>query len=196
MICDDCGNPIHKMMEHVCPPLPDLAAETHDQIEIVSTGEIREAIQAMNESDKFSKWDARFMALAEHIADWSKDPSTKVGAVIVNSMRGIVGLGFNGFPRGVEDHAERYANKPTKYKMIVHSEANAILNANSSVNGCAMYTTKFPCSDCAKLIIQSGICQVFAPPPISSSGDGPWVEDAKFSFTMFQEAGVAVFVVR
>lgn len=188
-VCVECGEPKH---EGNCPPLPDLMA-TQDQLVIVSTGEVREAIEAINESDKFSKWDARFMALAAHVADWSKDPSTKVGAVIVDSMRVVRGIGYNGFPRGVDDDIERYANKPTKYKMIVHSEANAILNANASVNSCAMYTTKFPCSECAKLIIQSGICQVFAPAP---TGSGPWVEDAKFSFTMFKEAGVAVFVVR
>lgn len=104
-----------------------------------------------------NSWDIRFAVLARHISQWSKDPSTKTGAVIVDLERRIVGLGYNGFPRGIEDTEERYADRALKYKLVVHAEANAILNARVDLTDMAMYTTLAPCPDCAKLIIQSGI---------------------------------------
>lgn len=137
------------------------------------------------------KWDRRFLELARLVATWSKDPSTKVGAVIVNPERVPIGLGYNGFPRGVDDLPARYADRPTKYGLIVHSEANAILNASARVQGCTLYTTKFPCSSCTKLIVQSGIDRVVYP-PIDKADPGyqRWAEDAKYSFTMLNEAAI------
>src|SRR5450759_3287372 len=78
------------------------------------------------------KWDRRFIELARFVADWSKDPSTKVGAVIVRPDRTVAALGYNGFPRGVLDHSERYDHRPTKYEMVVHAELNSILNTRES----------------------------------------------------------------
>lgn len=135
------------------------------------------------------KWDDRFMEMARLLSTWSKDPSTKVGAVIVDEERRIVGTGYNGFPRHVKDDPVRYEEKLVKYSMIVHSEANAILNAAKSVRGCTMYSTKFPCSECTKLIIQSGVARVIAPIP---SPEGKWADDARFSKAMFSEALVLV----
>ena len=77
-------------------------------------------------------WDKRFLDLAEHVAGWSKDPSTQVGCVIVNDKRVVVGLGYNGFPRGVEDTPERLNDRPTKYLMVQHAEVNAILNGSGA----------------------------------------------------------------
>jgi len=134
-------------------------------------------------------WDKRFVDLANHIAKWSKDPSTKVGSVIVDHDKRIIGLGYNGFPRGVPDHPEVYADKLTKYRFVVHAEANAILNANVGVKGMTMYATKYPCSECAKLIIQSGISRVISPPP---SSEGKWMVDAEYSRMMFKQACVCV----
>jgi len=137
------------------------------------------------------KWNKRFMELAASIATWSKDPSTKVGAVIVDCNRRVVGTGYNGFPRGVGDDVERYEEKVVKYKLVVHSEANSILNAVKEVRDCTLYTTKFPCTECTKLIIQSGIASVVTPPP---SDDGSvWAEDAKFSIRMLREAGIWIY---
>jgi dCMP deaminase len=138
------------------------------------------------------KWDERFMQLASHFATWSKDPSTKVGAVIVDHDRRLVGTGYNGFPRGVGDEPERYVEKMVKYKLVVHAEANAIMNAVKSVRDCTLYATKYPCSECAKLIIQMGISRIIAPPP--ASDDSVWAEDSKFSTRMFREAVVSVYV--
>ena len=125
------------------------------------------------------------MALAEHIAQWSKDPSSKVGAVIVNFDRTIAGIGYNGFPRGVSDDAERYLDKKTKYAMVVHAEVNAILSRRYG-NHQKLYSTRFPCSGCAKLIIQSGILEVITKPDIPVH----WTEDAKVSRLMMDEAGI------
>lgn len=136
-------------------------------------------------------WDARFMVLATAVASWSKDPSTKVGAVIADRKKRVVGIGYNGFPRGVSDNPERYAHRPTKYKLIVHSETNAILNAVTRLDGCTIYATKFPCSDCSKLIVQSGITRVVAPGPLPGE---VWTDDAEFSKIMFLESDVDIVV--
>jgi dCMP deaminase len=110
------------------------------------------------------KWHKRFMDLAEHVAQWSKDPSTKVGAVLVNYNRIVIGVGYNGFPRGVEDTEERYADRPTKYALVVHAEMNAIANATESVKGSTLYVTLAPCNECMKMIAQHGITTIFSPP--------------------------------
>lgn len=133
------------------------------------------------------KWGARFMELAEHVSTWSKDPSTKVGAVIIDpTTKIVVGLGYNGFPRGVEDTDERYADRPTKYSMVVHAEVNAIHNAARPVRGCLLFITYPPCGECAKYIIQAGIVHVIARKP----ADTRWVDSCKIAETMFKEAGV------
>lgn len=137
------------------------------------------------------------MAMAELIATWSKDPSTKVGAVIVDRKLLVQGMGYNGFARGVQDTEARYADRELKYAMIVHSETNAIMNAmigGRAVQDCTLYTTKPPCSTCAKLIVQAGITCVVQP---TLDPEDPaakrWESDHKISRTMFDEAGVTVF---
>jgi dCMP deaminase len=142
-----------------------------------------------------NKWNDRFMSLAILVGSWSKDPSTKVGSVIVDHQRRVVAVGYNGFPRNVEDTAERHNDKPTKYKLIVHAEANAILNANKSVERCVLYATRPPCSECTKLIIQSGITDIYCPQPVvreQMPGDRNWNADWLHSSIMLQEANVAV----
>lgn len=133
-------------------------------------------------------WPSRFLALAIHVSSWSKDPSTQVGAVIFDAKRRVRGLGYNGFPRGVADTTERYIDRPVKYSMVVHAEANAILNAIGSVEGCFLVSTFPPCAECAKLIIQAGIKAVYH--PISSVER--WTASCDTALTMFLEAGVSV----
>jgi len=105
-------------------------------------------------------WDVRFLRLALEVASWSKDPSTKVGAVIVRPDRRIVSTGYNGFPRGVEDTPEALADRAVKYKRIVHAELNAILQAREQLDGCELYVTLPPCSTCAGAVVQAGIKHV------------------------------------
>lgn len=135
------------------------------------------------------KWTKRFMAQAELIAQSSKDPDHKVGAVIVDHERRMLGSGYNGFPRGVRDDPERYADKMVKTKLIVHAEPNAILNATRSVRDCTLVCTRHPCSECAKLIIQAGLFCVVCPAlPKESS----WYEDSIYAVSMFKEAGISL----
>jgi dCMP deaminase len=136
------------------------------------------------------KWEHRFIELARFVADWSKDPSTKVGAVIVRPDRTVASLGYNGFPRGVLDHSARYDDRPTKYKLVVHAELNSILNSRASLEGCALYVTPLPpCSQCAAAIIQRGITRVV----IQAKKELPsnWATEWAISKTMFAEAHVA-----
>ena len=140
-----------------------------------------------------NKWDLRFLDMAYHVSTWSKDPSTKVGAVIVNDKNRFLSLGYNGFPRGVKDFSERLDNRELKYKFVVHSEINAILFANCSLDGATLYTYPFmPCSRCAGPIIQSGIKKVVAP-----YSDNPrWKDDFKISQELFSDANVEVILLK
>lgn len=109
-------------------------------------------------------WDDYFMGLAHLSARRSKDPSTQVGAVIVNRDHRVVGIGYNGFPYGCSDDVFPWGREgkinDTKYPFVVHAELNAILNCNQSCRGCSIYVSLFPCNECAKAIIQSGIERV------------------------------------
>ena len=136
---------------------------------------------------KSLKWDKRFLDLAKLCGSWSKDPSTQVGAVIVDGNNRIVSIGFNGFPQGVEDSEKRLVDRETKYDIIVHAEANALMFANKSVEGCTLYTWPFqPCSRCASLIIQSGITRVVS----VVHTDERWKKNFKLARQLFKEAGI------
>jgi dCMP deaminase len=109
----------------------------------------------------YISWDTYFMGVAKLSAMRSKDPSTQVGACIVNQKNHIIGIGYNGMPNGIDDDQYPWENTgdflDTKYPYVVHAEPNAILNATSSLEGSTLYVSLFPCHECAKLIIQSGI---------------------------------------
>ncbi len=140
----------------------------------------------------YSNWDIRFLELAYHVAKWSKDPSTKVGAVIVNEQHQVLSLGYNGFPRGVEDRESRYADRETKLLFVAHAERNALDNAFVDVRGATLYTSLCPCNECAKSIIQKGIKRVVThPPPVDK------IETFKMYATtqMFNEANIKLTLV-
>ena len=132
------------------------------------------------------KWDKRFLELAEHVATWSKDRSTQVGAVIVDDQHRVVGVGFNGFPRGVTDDF-RLDDREVKYGIVVHGELNAILNA-AFTEGCTMYTSLGPCSQCAAAIIQAGIARVVSP----DTTHPRFMDSIRLGREILEEAGVVV----
>lgn len=109
-------------------------------------------------------WDEYFMGLAHLSALRSKDPNTQVGAAIVDENHRVVSVGYNGFPTGVSDDEFPWAREggvlESKYAFVVHAELNAILNSQRSVKGCTIYVSLFPCNECAKAIIQSGIKRI------------------------------------
>jgi dCMP deaminase len=135
-------------------------------------------------------WNHRFLELAKFVAQWSKDPSTKTGAVITSPDRSVVSLGYNGFARGVDDSPERYLDRDLKYKLVVHCERNAILSAKRDLSGFTLYTWPFmSCSICANMVIQSGIKRCVAP-YIPEDKKVRWKEDMELAEMQFREAGV------
>lgn len=132
-------------------------------------------------------WDRRFLDLAEHVAQWSKDPRTKVGAVIVDEKKRVVSVGYNGFPRGVYDSCDRYEDRPTKHLFVAHAERNALDNAPLMVDGCTLYVPLLPCNQCAISIIQKGITRVVSYTPDRE-------DNFNWSITriMFDEANVTL----
>lgn len=141
------------------------------------------------------KWHKRFMEIATLVSSWSKDESTKVGAVVVGIDKEIRATGYNGIVRGVDDDVEERSQRPTKYEFYEHAERNAIYNAcltGVSLKGCAIYVTYFPCTDCARAIIQTGIKLVLTNKKIDSKivANSDWRENLDYSRQMFKEAGV------
>ncbi len=108
-----------------------------------------------------NKWDLRFLNIAKEMANCSKDPSTKVGAVIVDGQNRIVSAGFNGFPQKISDDINRLNNRELKYQYTIHAEANALLFSKRDIQGHVIYVYPFmPCAECTKMIIQCGISKV------------------------------------
>ncbi|MFO0827735.1 MAG: deaminase [Phycisphaerales bacterium] len=138
------------------------------------------------------KWHYRFLELTDCIATWSKDPSRGVGCVIVSPAKQIVSTGFNGIPRGIEDRPERL-ERPTKYDLVCHAEMNAIVqcarNAVSPI-GCLLYSSFFPCIQCALAIIQAGLAEVVT--YTVTVGDERWLESIAKSRAVFAEVGIRV----
>ena len=132
------------------------------------------------------KWDYRFLDLARFISQWSKDDSTKVGAVITNGNR-IVSMGFNGLPSGIPDH---WKDREEKYKKVIHAEENAIL-FGGNVTGCSIYTYPLcPCVRCTARIIQSGIKRVVSLVDVADETRERWSLDLELSKEMLSDAGV------
>jgi dCMP deaminase len=144
----------------------------------------------MISSSETSKWDRRYINLAREASVWSKDPSSKIGAVAISRKGQVLSTGYNGFPRGINDSLTRYQNRELKYKMVVHAEMNAIFNATYngvSLDGATMYVYGLPvCSECAKGLIQVGIKRVV----IEGEIQDRWKESWKLTEQLFKEANV------
>lgn len=141
---------------------------------------------------KKTDWLRRYANLATFIAQWSKDPSTKVGAVLVGANRKQIAFGYNGFPPGLADTEERLQDRETKYRYVQHAERNALDNATFDAQGATLVVTLFPCTECAKSIITKGIKRVVCPPMPRRE---PWLTQATWSRSMFEEAGVELVVM-
>ena len=121
------------------------------------------------------KWDLRFLEMSELVSSWSKDPSTKVGSVIVDNDRRVISLGYNGFPKGVADN-DRLNDREEKYKIVVHAERNALLFANTNVKNCSIFT--YPFMPCPIRVVSF------------QSNNERWEKDFEISRKMFQEADI------
>ena len=134
-------------------------------------------------------WDKRFMVLADEIANWSKDPNCQVGAVLISPDKTKISYGFNGFPRKIADDLR--LTSLSKNSLMVHAELNAILNAKTDVSGWSLYCTKFPCSDCAKAVIQAGIIRIVHQSDQSTS-ESKWFQSHATAMALFDEAEIEV----
>lgn len=139
-----------------------------------------------------NKWDKRYLALAEQVSMWSKDPSRQIGAVAVGSKGQVLAQGYNGFPRGIPDNPSLYQDRELKYKYVVHAEMNVIYNATYngvSLDGSTLYVHGLPvCSDCAKGVIQVGVNRVVMP---QQEIPDHWRESWDLTSLMFDKAGVS-----
>lgn len=145
------------------------------------------------DSKPMEKWDARFCELAKFVSEWSKDPNAKVGAVVFSKRGGDVSIGYNGFPMGVEDSAERLEDLETKLELVVHAEQNALIAAGSRTMGSTLFVWGKPvCARCAGSIIQAGVKRVVALNPDSVNAESKWHKTGKVAQQIFLEAGVEV----
>lgn len=134
-----------------------------------------------------NKWNLRYFSLALEVATWSKDPDKQVGAVCVSPDKRSIVTGYNGFPAGIKDSDELLADRVLKNKLMVHAEANCIVNGDTSLRGWTMHVTKAPCIECAKLMINARIKRVVCPSP-----GGSWESDQLMAISLLAEAKVEV----
>jgi len=138
-------------------------------------------------------WDVRHLELAMEISTWSKDPSSQVGAVIIDSNRHPISWGYNGFPRGIKDDSKRLDNRVEKYPRVIHAEANSILLATrSDLTDCTLYCTHAPCSRCAGLIIQKRIRRVVY--YRQQRYESKWATDLMIAGDMFREVKIPFMI--
>jgi dCMP deaminase len=138
-------------------------------------------------------WDARFMELARHVGAWSKDPGRKIGAVVVGPAREVRAIAYNGLPRGLDDAIMERRIRPVKYSWSEHAERNAIYNAariGMPLEGCTIYVNWFPCTDCARAVVQSGIKTLVALRP--DFAEEKWGSEFSIAMEMLTEAGVLI----
>ena len=137
------------------------------------------------------RWIEHFLKHTQLVGSMSKDPSTKVGAVIVRPNKTVAATGYNGFPRGVRDNAALYADRPTKLLRTIHAELNAILSARQDLTGCTIFVSPLhPCAHCAAAIVQVGIKHVVAVTPEVTRDE--WHASFEQAGQLFTEAGVSV----
>lgn len=142
-------------------------------------------------------WDEFYLDMADVIAARSKDRSAKIGAVLVKD-NAVISMGYNGFPRGVNDDVEARHARPAKYAYTEHGERNAIFNAaraGTVTLGSTMYTQGVPCADCSRAVIQAGVSRLVARWQANEKIFPGWIESCRVGREMLEEAGVEVVVI-
>lgn len=135
------------------------------------------------------RWDGRLMELAELVATWSKDPNRRVGAVVVDARRRVVGVGYNGPPPRAHDGPDREDLRAVS----VHAELNAVLNsAPGSTRGATVYCTSVPCAQCAAALVAAEVARVVCPPATAADAASAWSLSWRSALQLLDEAGVEV----
>ena len=142
----------------------------------------------MNLTHPDDKWHLRFLRLAQEVASWSKDPSTKVGCVLVGHDRREIHFGYNGFPSPLADSEVRLTDRAIRLAMTIHAEENAILNAQTKLVGFRAYVTRHPCANCAMKLIQVGIREVYY--IFEEDFETRWESSLSIARAAFKEANV------
>lgn len=140
-------------------------------------------------------WDDYFMNMAYLVAMKSKDESTHIGAVVVGPDNEVRSVGYNSFPRNVDDNLKERQERPEKYFWFEHAERNAIYNATllgTSLKGCKLYTNGIPCMDCARGVVQSGIKEVIVDRYWDDNNNDIWIENANKTKVLFSEVGISL----
>lgn len=144
------------------------------------------------QSPEERKWDLRFLSLAREISKWSKDPSTRCGAVIVDENHRIISLGYNGFPIDIVDDPARYIDRDLKYQLVIHAEMNALLFARGRTENCTLYTYPIPvCVRCSTLVIQAQLSRVVSI-PLDEERAIRWEKDMVLASDLMEEAGISI----
>lgn len=160
--------------------------------------DLRELERAKDDElfDALHKWNFRMLETARLVSTWSKDPSTKCGAVVFRPDRTIASVGYNGFPRGCNDARDYYNNREEKYGRVVHAEVNAILSAREPLHGYSLATWPAgaapSCDRCTTCIIQAGIKKVVHILDTESEFSARWADAMRRSLAMYREAQVEV----
>lgn len=144
------------------------------------------------------KWNIRFMQQAQLVSTWSKDPSTRVGCIIVSPNRVVLSEGYNGFPHGIADTYERLHDRDLKYPRVVHAEANAVINAGrngAKIDNGILFVTAPPCPNCAKMIVQAGIREILYIDLDKNKKIPGWRDELNISFDMFNEVGIPTMAI-
>lgn len=141
------------------------------------------------------KWHQRFMLLAREVADWSKDPSTKVGCILVRDKK-VISTGYNGFPKNISDDLNRLVDREQKYELTVHAEVNAVTTAalhGVSTEGATAYVTFNPCSRCSAVLINAGITAIY----VDAAAEIPprWLQNFILASRILKEAEVELHTI-
>jgi dCMP deaminase len=142
-------------------------------------------------------WDKRFLEMTDLVGNWSKDIHKKCGCVIVDESHRVISVGYNGFPSGCDDSVLSRYERPTKYDYTEHAERNAIYSAaknGTSVNNCIMYISLFPCVECTRAIIQSGVKKLICPEP--DLNHERWGKSFKISLELLNEVGIELKLLK
>ena len=181
--------------------VPTLRSMVNDEFREEAFNKIKKSFKSLKDFKPSSAtvdryhWNKRYLEVAKTYAGFSKDPSTKTGAVIVDQNRRIVAAGFNGIPAKIEDTDERLNNREVKYKLILHAEINAILNSTQDLTGCTVFVYPLPpCLACCMVIIQAGISKVVAP-KLTGGLKERWGASCEEAQMYFKEARVEVVLI-
>lgn len=149
--------------------------------------------------ERQKRWDERYVNLAREVATWSKDPSTKVGAVLVRPNNSVASTGFNGFPPGHDDSPELYGNRAYKYDHVVHAEVNALQFSEGAAKGATLYTSFPPCPACVSHAAASGVVRMVSPPINTEGRNREWVweweQNVRTSLKLAARYGIALEVL-